>query len=539
MAERKPPNPSFWLESTPDTSYPPLTSGVSVDVAVIGAGITGLTAAAQLKRAGKTVAVLESKRIVRGASGYTTAKVTAGHGVVYSELTKTFGAEGARMYAQANEAAIERIGRFVEEDTIDCDFERKANYVYAESSDEVASIEQEVEAVRASGLDASFVEETSLPYGVAGAVRLANQAQFHPRKYLLALAQTIPGDGSHVFELTRALDVDDAEPCEVTTDRGTLRARDVIVATHLPFLDRGLFFAKTYPHRSYAVAAAIAEDSAPDGMFINSGTPTRSVRTIRDGERLLIQVGGQGHKAGQEEDTRQRYAELERFLRNHWPEAGPVEYRWSTQDYMSFDRVPYIGQLRRGSKHVTTATGFNKWGMTSGTLAAMILSGRILGREHEWASLFRAKRLKPRAAASKFVKENASVGFRFAADRVAKAEDGTPEGLTRGQGAILRVGGRKARRLPRRRRRAPRPVTGLQPPQVHRLVERRRAHMGLPVPRLPLYGRGPRDPGPGRRGPQAGGLSLNPAAAECSVGESPCRRFRIVLRALLDEGSVR
>jgi glycine/D-amino acid oxidase-like deaminating enzyme/nitrite reductase/ring-hydroxylating ferredoxin subunit len=410
---------------------------------VIGAGITGLTAAALLKRAGKTVAVVESKRIVRGASGYTTAKVTAGHGVIYSQLLKTFGEEGARMYAQANQAAIERIARFVEEDSVECDFERKANFVYAESSDEVESIEQEVEAARRCGLDVSFVRETSLPYGVAGAVRLENQAQFHPRKYLLALAQTIPGDGSHVFELTRALDVDEGEPCEVVTDRGTLRAGDIIVATHLPFLDRGLFFAKTYPHRSYAVAAAIAEGSAPDGMFINSGTPTRSVRTIRDGERLLIQVGGQGHKAGQEEDTRQRYAELERFLRNHWPEAGPVEYRWSTQDYMSFDRVPYVGDLHRRSQHVTTATGFNKWGMTSGTLAAMILSDRILGRENEWASLFRAKRLKPRAAASKFVKENASVGFSFVADRLSRADDKKPESLARGEGAILRVGGRK------------------------------------------------------------------------------------------------
>jgi glycine/D-amino acid oxidase-like deaminating enzyme len=271
MAERKPPNPSFWLESTPDTDYPALTSGVSVDVAVIGAGITGLTAATLLKRAGKTVAVVESKRIVRGASGYTTAKVTAGHGVIYSKLVKTFGGEGAEIYAQANQTAIERIARFVEEDGIDCDFERKANYAYAESSDEVESIEQEVEAAQRCGLDASFAQETPLPYDVAGAIRLENQAQFHPRRYLLALAERIPGDGSHVFELTRALDVDDGEPCVVTTDRGTLRARDVIVATHLPFLDRGLFFAKTYPHRSYAIAAPIAEPRVPEGMFHQRG----------------------------------------------------------------------------------------------------------------------------------------------------------------------------------------------------------------------------------------------------------------------------
>jgi glycine/D-amino acid oxidase-like deaminating enzyme/nitrite reductase/ring-hydroxylating ferredoxin subunit len=411
-------------------------------VAVIGAGIMGLTAATLLKRAGKTVAVIEAERIVRGATGYTTAKVTSGHGVIYSELTKTFGAEGARVYAESNQGAVERVARFVEEDGIDCDFERKTNYVYAASKEDVGLIEQEVDAAKRCGLDVSFVEDTTLPYDVAGALRLENQAQFHPRKYLLALAETIPGDGSHVFEQTRALDVDEGEPCEVKTDRGTVHARHVIVATHLPFLDRGLFFAKTYAHRSYAVAAPIEEGKAPDGMFINSSTPTRSVRSIRAGERVLLQVGGQGHKVGQEQDTPARYRQLERFLREHWPQAGPVEYRWSTQDYMSLDRVPYIGRLRRGSRRVTTATGFNKWGMTSGTVAAMILSDRILERENEWAPLFEAKRLKPRAA-GKLFKEGASVGFHFIADRLSRPAEGSPERLGPGDGAILRVEGRR------------------------------------------------------------------------------------------------
>jgi glycine/D-amino acid oxidase-like deaminating enzyme/nitrite reductase/ring-hydroxylating ferredoxin subunit len=419
-----------------------LRDEVSVDVAIIGGGIVGLTTAAVLKRAGKTVAVLESKRIVRGASGYTTAKVTSGHGLIYAELTKTFGADGARIYADANQAAVERIAQFVQEDGIDCDFERKANYVYAESDEEVQSIEEEVEAARRCGLGVTFVGETPLPYPVAGAIRLDNQAQFHPRKYLLALAESIPGDGSHIFERTRAVDVDEDEPCAVRTDGGLLRARDVVVATQLPFLDRGLFFAKTYPHRSYAVAAPIDEARAPDGMFINSGTPTRSVRTIRDGRRVLVQVGGQGHKTGQEEDPYARYGALDEFLRRNWPDAGDVEYRWSTQDYMSPDRVPYIGRLRRGSKHVSTATGFNKWGMTNGTVAALILSDRILGRENEWAELFESKRLKPRVT-PKLVKEGVSMGFHFVADRLSRAEAGSAAELGNGEGGIVRVRGRK------------------------------------------------------------------------------------------------
>jgi glycine/D-amino acid oxidase-like deaminating enzyme/nitrite reductase/ring-hydroxylating ferredoxin subunit len=438
-----PPNPSFWLQTTPETDYPQLEGEISVDVAVIGAGITGLTAATLLKRAGKSVAVVESKRIVRGATGYTTAKVTAGHGVIYSDLESNFGREEAGIYAASNQAALERVAQLVEEDGIDCDFERKANYVYAESDEELSRLREEAEAARRAGLDVSFVDKTPLPYDVAGAIRLENQAQFHPRKYLLALAETIPGDGSHVFEQTAATDVKSGEPCLVETDLGAVRATDVIVATHLPFEDSGLFFTKAHPHRSYAVAAPVDPAAAPDGMFINSGVPTRSVRTIRDGDRLLLQAGGQGHKPGIEEDTPARYRVLEEFLAEHWPQAGPVEYRWSTQDYMSVDRVPYIGRLRRGSEHVFAATGYSKWGMTAGTLAGMLLSDRILGRENPWAELYESKRIKPKAAFKRFVTGNAAAGYHFFADRLSRAEHKEIEGLGPGDGAILRVGGRK------------------------------------------------------------------------------------------------
>jgi glycine/D-amino acid oxidase-like deaminating enzyme/nitrite reductase/ring-hydroxylating ferredoxin subunit len=442
MAEGKPPHPSFWIESTPRTDYPVLSGNVSVDVAVIGAGITGLTSATLLKRAGKTVALVDMKRIVRGATGYTTAKVTAGHGLIYSYLTSALGGETASTYAQANQAAVERVARFVDEDRIDCDFERKVNYVYAETRGEVSALEQEVDAARRCGLDVSLVQEPPLPFEVAAAIRLDRQAQFHPRKYLLALAETSPGDGSYVFELTRALAVEEGDPCVVKTDRGELRAGDVIVATHLPFLDRGFFFARTFPHRSYAVAAPIAAADAPDGMFINSGTPTRSVRTIRDGERLLLQVGGQGHKTGEAQDTPERYRQLERFLRENWPRAGEAEYRWSTQDYMSFDRLPYIGRLHPRSRHVSIATGFNKWGMSNGTVAAMILTDHILEERNDWSEVFSSTRLNVRASTPKLVKEWASLGFHFVADRLTPARDRSPEDLGNEEGAILRVNGR-------------------------------------------------------------------------------------------------
>jgi glycine/D-amino acid oxidase-like deaminating enzyme/nitrite reductase/ring-hydroxylating ferredoxin subunit len=435
--------PSFWIETTPETSYPALSEGTAVDVAVVGAGITGITAAVLLKRAGKTVALIDSKRIVRGASGYTTAKVTSGHGASYSKIRKAFGQDGARTYAEANEAALARIAQLVEEDGIECEFERRTNYVYAESTDEVVQLRQEAEVERQSGLATTLVDETPLPFPVAAALRLENQAQFHPRKYLLTLAATIPGDGSHVFEQSGVHRIEQGDPCEVQTEQGTIRAADVIVATHLPITDRGLYFAKTYPHRSYAVAAPIGSASDPQGMYINTATPTRSIRTLRDGERVFIQVGGNGHKTGEEPDTPSRYDQLEEFLHTHWPGAGEVEYRWSTQDYMAHDHVPYVGRLRSGADHLYVATGYSKWGMTSGTAAAMIVSDAVLGRRNPWAKLFNSKRQPGRSALGSFLRENASSGFHFFADRFARADRATVEELKPGDGALIRIRSQK------------------------------------------------------------------------------------------------
>ncbi len=433
---------SFWIATTPETSYPSLEGAISVDVAVVGGGITGITAATLLKNEGKTVALLESKRIVRGATGYTTAKVTAGHGAVYRELISSFGEENARLYAEANQAAIERIAQLAEEGGIDCDFERKTNYVYGETTEEGAALRDEAEAERRIGLPSSWTNDTPLPFAVGGAVRLENQAQFHPRKYLLALAASLPGDGSHVFELTRVLDAREGDPCTIMAEHGTVTARDVVIATQLPILDRGLFFAKAHAHRSYAVAAPLDGAPDPDGMFINAGQPTRSVRTLRDGERVYIQVGGQGHKAGRAGDTPERYDTLEAFLRTHWPAAAPVEYRWSTMDFMPLDRVPYIGRLRRTSDHLFAATGFNKWGMTNGTVAAMLLTDRILGRGNAWAGVFESKRWHVRASLARFVAENTATGLRYVTDRLRRA-DTRIDDLRPGEGGIVRVRGRK------------------------------------------------------------------------------------------------
>jgi glycine/D-amino acid oxidase-like deaminating enzyme/nitrite reductase/ring-hydroxylating ferredoxin subunit len=434
-------NRSLWLEAEGD-GFAPLPGDVQADVAVVGAGITGVTTALLLKREGLRVVLLESSRLAHGATGYTTAKLTVGHGAVYRKLVDAHGIEVARAYAASNAAALERVASIVEEHAVDCDFERASNYVYTEDADRVGELEREAAAAQAAGVAAELTDATDLPYPVRTAVRVDGQAQFHPWKYVAALARVVDGDGSSVHELTRVTHVGSGEPCAVETERGIVRARHVVVATQLPFLDRGLFFAKAHPTKSYAVAGHVRADRAPRGMYVSIDQPTRSVRSApgTDGGRMLI-VGGEGHKPGAEADTAARYARLVRFLRERFG-VEPAEYRWSTHDYVPIDGLPYIGRLRRGDDRIYVATGFAKWGMTKGTLAAEIVRDGILGRRNEWADLYDAHRLDVRRSAVPFAKENGQVAVRFFADRL-RPRDGRAEveRLRPGEGTVARIRG--------------------------------------------------------------------------------------------------
>ncbi|OKH13774.1 FAD-dependent oxidoreductase [[Limnothrix rosea] IAM M-220] len=381
----------FWMSSTSEGQFRPLTHNVFVDVAIVGGGIAGLTAAFLLKRAGKKVAVIEAEAIASKASGRTTAKITSLHQLVYAELIEKYGEAKARIYAESNQAALEQIVSLIKEEKIDCDFSRQDAYTFAESADNLDKIKAEAEAAIALGLPASFVDKTPLPFGVAGAVKFTDQAQFHIRKYLVALAEKIDGNGSYVFELSRVTSVESDEPCVVKAENGTVKAQDVIVTTNLPITDEGLFFAKTSPKRSYIVAAKIDQDKAPDGMFIGCGDSYRSIRTAPDGDDLLLLIGGEGHQVGDVTETEERYLALEEYGHEQFG-IETYDYRWSGQDLKSRDGLPYIGNLTDEDEHIFIATGFSLWGVTNGTLAGMLLCDRLVGKENPWAELYDATR---------------------------------------------------------------------------------------------------------------------------------------------------
>ena len=433
---------SAWLATRPEPrSFPTLDRDARADVAVLGGGIVGITTALLLREAGLDVVLLEADRLAHGVSGHTTAKVTSQHGLVYARLRARFGAEGARTYAEANQAALEWIADRVASDAIECDFRRRPAYAYVTSERSRGKLEDEARAADEAGLPAWLAETVPLPFDVEAAVRFDNQAEFHAGRYLGALADRLAAAGARVFEHTRAVEVINDGDRVVKTPGGDVTAGHVVVATHYPFLDRSLAFARVSPQRSYAILCRIA-GALPEGMFISGDSPSRSVRAVPlEGEELLL-VGGEGHKPGTGGDTRVRYRRLEAFAREHW-DVRSVDYRWSAQDNTTLDGVPYVGPLTPWDGRVLMATGFAKWGMTGGTAAAIILADRVQDKENAWAGLFDPSRLTLRASARRFLTENAQVGLRFVGDRLMKPGLRSLEELRPGEGDIVRHDGEK------------------------------------------------------------------------------------------------
>ena len=397
---------SLWLEGRSRDVRPRLDRDIAADAVVVGAGIVGLTTALLLEREGLDVVVLEMRHVGAGATGYTTAKLSSLHGLAYGQLAKSVGRDGARTYGEANEAGIARVFELAEELDIDCDLRRKPNHTYAEDAAEVEKLCEEAALARELGLPASYVEDTDLPFGVAGAVRFEDQAEFHPVKYLDGIAAALRGP---LHEDTRVTGIGSGRVNTAAGPRVT--AQHAVVATHSSFLDRGLYFARCHPERSYVVAGRVPD--RPAGMYLSTESPAHSIRA--HGDWLL--VGGESHRTGQA-DAPQRYERLSAWARERF--GLEPELRWATQDQMPLDGVPYVGRHDPLSPDVWVATGFKKWGLAMGTAAAELLSARIAGREHPWSELFDPNRVRVRTSAAAFVRENANVAFHFVADRVTK-----------------------------------------------------------------------------------------------------------------------
>ena len=359
-------------------------------------------------------------------------------------------------------------------------------------------------AAQRLGLAAEFTTDTDLPYPVEAAIRVDDQAQFHPRKYCIGLARAIDGGGSAVFERTQG-------PVD-RRGRRPLHGRDRPRHDHRRLRrsrpptcrspTRGGFFARTHPMRSYALSARL-DGPVPQGMYLSVDTPSRSVRSARmDGEEVVI-LGGEGHKVGQDPDTRERYAALEEWARQQFP-VRSIDYRWSAQDYVPVDHVPFVGPVSPGRDRVLVATGFKKWGMSNGSAAGVMLADRIAGRENPFADFFDTNRLNPRQSVKELVKENANVVKRFVGDRL-RTETRSVADLAPGEAAVLVEGTERVAVYRDEAGTRPRRLARVHPHGLHGHVEHGGDHVGLPVPRLPLHLRRRGDPGAGGKGPRAPG----------------------------------
>ena len=401
-----------------------------------------LPSAFLLKRKGLKVAIIEANKIAQGTTGHTTAKITSQHDLIYHKIKSKIGEEKSRQYAEANESAIHFIANLVKEKNIDCDFCWSPAYVYTQSDEYIEKIENEAKAASSLGIKASYLDKIPLPFDIKAAVRFDDQAQFHPLKYLFTLAKEIPGDGSYIFEHTKVVDIDDSnnEKCVlVTNQEKTVTASKVIVASHFPCYDGlGMYFARMYAEKSYVLGIK-AKEPFPNGMFINAEDPGRSLRSQKYNDSEIILVGGEHHKTGSEKNTNVHYENLGNFAKEIF-NLENILFRWSTQDCMTIDGIPYVGHLTSKTSNIFVATGFAKWGMTNSTASAMILTDLITKGESQWAPVYNPSRFDV-TSIPKLVSENLDVAVNLVGGKITPVPDDIE--IKNGEAKITNVDGER------------------------------------------------------------------------------------------------
>lgn len=432
---------SYWLDSSDGSERPRLTEPRTAQVVVVGAGIAGLTTGLLLAEGGVDVVVLEADRVAEGVSGYTTAKVTAGHRLLYSSLEHRHGRDAARIYAESQLAGLALLSELCSRHGIECELEDAANYVVARTANELDHLRSELEAGKRAGLSARWVTDLDeIPFAATGALALDGQLQFHPRRFLLAAAEVLERSGGKIHEGSRVSEIVGSGPFGVRVGEIEVRSDAVVVATHFPIVEQGYFVPRIHPWRSYVVAAP-GTVGVPRGMFITTGDPSRSIRSAPlTADARLVLVGGQGHPVGRPSEGSNPYEILESFMREHF-DVGMVTYRWSTQDNFSFDGLPFIGRM--GQDPLYVATGFGGWGMSNGLLAAQMISGQIKdSKVSPWTATYDPGRQGLAGSTKEFIASNAAVGnHRLGGAQAEKSEPRTMRSILPGDGAIVPADG--------------------------------------------------------------------------------------------------
>lgn len=362
---------SIWIKNVKRTEFKALKENIKTDVLIIGGGVAGLLCAYMLKQSGVDYTLVTKGRICDGVSENTTAKITLQHGLIYDKLLKKMGYDKAYLYAEIQKKAIEKYDNLCQ--NFDCDYEIKSNFIY--SLREREKIEKEIKAMISLGIKADFSDTLPLPFKIAGAVKTENQRQFHPLKFFFEIAKEL-----NIYENTK---VKELMPNKAITENGEIECKKIIIATHFPILNKhGGYFLKLYQHRSYVVA--VENRQQVNGMYVDENNKGLSFRNYND----ILLLGGGGHRTGKKGGN---WQELEGFVKENYPK-GKIVGKWATQDCMTLDGLPYIGKYSKSTPDLYVATGFNKWGMTSSMISAMMLSDLVQEKSNKYEEIFSPSR---------------------------------------------------------------------------------------------------------------------------------------------------
>ena len=399
---------SFWVSSTESKCYDTLKDNIKTEILVVGAGLAGITIAYMLKKHGYDVVLIDKARVASATSANTTAKITSQHSIKYNKLKNGLGSKTAEQYGYINEQAIRFIADTISENKIHCDYSIQSAYVYTQQEKNLELFENEVKTAQELNLPASLVFKLSIPLEIKAAVKFDNQAQFHPRKYMLALLDKFTELGGYVFENTAANNIENDREC-ITTLRNDLKiiSDKVIMTSHYPFYESaGIYSARMFGKRTYLIGGEIPRADWQNGMYLSYEEPSRTIRfQPLSAEKQILIVGGEQHKTGHSDHEFIHYQALSSFMSETF-DVNHVQWRWSAQDYVTVDGLPFAGSITSGRNKIFIATGFGKWGMTGTTAAAMIIYDLITKGKCEIGSAFDPFRYNIKAAAKDFVVEN-------------------------------------------------------------------------------------------------------------------------------------
>lgn len=383
----------IWILDDKDkeqANFPVLKENLDCDTVIVGGGLVGLLTAYHLIQLGQNVVVLEANRIMHGVSGHTTAKITSQHDIIYTKIINRFGLNTAKLYAEANQTAIERYNDIITNENIECEFKRQDASLYTRSPNKVSKLLKETQAAKNAGIEADFSRKSNLPFPVEGIMTFRNQAMFNPYMFGTSIADCITKAGGKIYENSRVFSFSDEQSSPtlkpyVQTQHATVHAKSIVMATNFPLINfPGWYFARLYQSRSYLMA--FKNTQKLDGYYLSIDKDEKTIRMYKD----YLLVGGESHKTGKKGNI-DHYGKINSYANEIFSKPS-FKSQWSAQDSFTLDGLPYVGRYSQKTPNIYVATGFHKWGMTNSMVAGMIISDLITQRHNKWAKIYSPQR---------------------------------------------------------------------------------------------------------------------------------------------------